>query len=109
MEWHHAPYGTGFLLCIVLSSLRVTAQPSGGPYGPIHQTYDLPAGMGKVYHVAPDGTPEESGALLTRPTTIETAFERVRTGDVIVMRGGTYRTGNLILNQRITSQPNGYV
>ena len=107
MKWLDVLHGAGIILCIGLGSLPVTAQPSGGPYGPIHQTYDLPAGMGKVYHVAPDGTPEESGALLTRPTTIETAFERVRTGDVIVMRGGTYRTGNLILNQGITMQPYG--
>jgi parallel beta-helix repeat protein len=85
--------------------LDVTAQPSGGPYGPIRQTYDLPKGYGKIFYVASDGEEKESGETLTRPTTLETAFERVKTGDAIVMRGGTYRTGNLILNQGITIQP----
>src|SRR5512137_2027197 len=30
------------------------AQPSGGPYGPIPQTYDVPKAAGHVYYVAPD-------------------------------------------------------
>jgi parallel beta-helix repeat protein len=81
------------------------AQPSGGPYGPIRQTYDLPKGTGKTYFVAPDGKAEESGESLARPTGLEAAIDRARTGDAIVMRGGTYRTGNLILNQGITIQP----
>ncbi|MGD1044885.1 MAG: right-handed parallel beta-helix repeat-containing protein [Bacteroidota bacterium] len=92
-------------LCIIFYSLIAIAQPSGGPYGPIRQTYDLPKGPGKIFYVSPDGKAEESGETLTHPTTIETAIERVKTGDAIVMRGGTYRTGNLILNQGITIQP----
>lgn len=95
----------GILICIVFGTLPVMGQPSGGPYGPIRQTYDLPKGTGKIYFVAPNGKAEESGELLARPTTIEAAIERVKTGDAIVMRGGTYRTGNLILNQGITIQP----
>ena len=95
----------GILLCIILVSLAVTAQPSGGPYGPIRQFYDLPKVTGKIFFVAPDGKAEESGEALARPTTIEAAIERVKTGDAIVMRGGTYRTGNLLLNQGITIQP----
>ena len=39
------------------------------------------------------------------PTTVETAISRVVTGDAIVLRGGTYRTGGLTLNQGITLQP----
>ncbi|MCJ7730360.1 MAG: hypothetical protein MUO27_10860, partial [Sedimentisphaerales bacterium] len=93
------------LLCIIFGSSPVTAQPSGGPYGPIRQTYDLPRGAGKIYYVAPDGQAEESGETLAQPTTLEAAIERVVTGDAIVMRGGTYRTGNLLLNQGITIQP----
>ncbi len=99
-------YCFGFILfSLVFGSLAVTAQPSGGPYGPIRQTYDLPKEAGNIYYVAPDGKPEDSGETLARPTTLETAIERVRTGDAIVMRGGTYRTGNLMLNQGITIQP----
>jgi hypothetical protein len=89
----------------MFATLPVTAQPSGGPYGPIRQRYDLPKGAGKIYYVAPDGKAEETGGTLERPTTLEAAIERVVTGDAIVMRGGTYRTGDLLLNQGITIQP----
>jgi len=81
------------------------AQPSGGPYGPIRQTYKLPTGAGKIYYVAPNGQAAQTGESLSNPTTIEAAITRACTGDAIIMRGGTYRTGNLILNQGITIQP----
>jgi hypothetical protein len=80
------------------------AQPSGGPYGPIDQRYEIPKAA-HVYYVAPDGKPEAPGATLEQPTTLDVAIERVTTGDTIVMRGGTYRTGGLILNQGVTIQP----
>jgi parallel beta-helix repeat protein len=96
---------TGIFLFIVLSSSLLTAQPSGGPYGPIRQAYELPKDARRIYYVAPDGQPEESGEFLGSPTTLETAIESVETGDAIIMRGGTYRTGNLILNQGIAIQP----
>ena len=83
----------------------IAAQPSGGPYGPIRQTYELPKVAGKVYYVAPDGDAKVSGETLAKPTTLESAIERVKTGDAIIMRGGIYRTGNLMLNQGITIQP----
>jgi parallel beta-helix repeat protein len=82
----------------------VNAQPSGGPYGPIDQRYETPK-TGKVYFVAPDGNSGATGAELAHPTTIEAAMERVVTGDAIVLRGGIYRTGGLVLNQGITIQP----
>jgi len=85
--------------------LSIFAQPSGGPYGPVRQTYDLPVTKGKIYYIAPDGQAEAAGDKLTAPTTLESAFGRVKTDDVIIMRGGTYRTGNLCLNQGITIQP----
>lgn len=91
-----------FLFCLCST---IVAQPSGGPYGPIRQTYKLPTGAGKIYYVAPDGQADQTGELLSTPTTIEAAIARVKTGDAIIMRGGTYRTGNLILNQGITIQP----
>lgn len=82
----------------------VGAEPSGGPYGPVPQNYALPKAL-HIYYVAPDGQPEASGASLAEPTTLDTAIARVITGDAIVMRGGTYRTGGLTLNQGITVQP----
>ncbi len=105
MKWHKVLHIAIIFLCMPFNSLIVMAQPSGGPYGPIRHNYDLPKGTGKVFYVAPDAKAEESGETLAQPTTIESAIEQVQTGDVIVMRGGTYRTGNLILNQGITLQP----
>ena len=97
----------GLLLVLVLASRPGWAQPSGGPYGPIPQTYSLPAKAAHVYYVAPDGKAEAAGTTLAEPTTLEAAIEKVVTGDAIVMRGGTYRTGGLRLNQGITWQPYG--
>ena len=96
---------SSILLFSLLFSLSVISQPSGGPYGPVRQTWQLPKTDGKIYYVAPEGIKEATGESLTVPTTIEAAVERVKTGDVIIMRGGTYRTGNLLLNQSITIQP----
>jgi hypothetical protein len=102
----HARAALGLLVLLpVLSAAPARAQPSGGPYGPVPQTYAVPASAAHVYYVAPDGRAEASGASLAEPTTLESAFERVVTGDAIVMRGGTYRTGGLRLNQGITMQP----
>ena len=67
----------------------------------------LPTGPGTIYYVAVDGLAGESGKSLSNPTTLEAAIEKVRSGDAIVMRGGTYRTGGLRLNQGITIQPYG--
>ena len=81
------------------------AQPSGGPYGPMQQTYVVPANAAHVYYVAPDGQADAPGTTLAQPTTLETAIARVTTGDAIILRGGTYRVGNLQLNQGVTLQP----
>ena len=98
-----------YRLCLLLSSLLFVASaghaaPSGGPYGPIDQSYKIPKAA-HVYYVAPDGNADSSGKALNQPTTIEAAIERVATGDAIVMRGGVYRTGTLVFNQGITIQP----
>lgn len=82
----------------------VFAAPSGGPYGPIQQTYTIPSTAGTVYYVAPHGDADATGNSLDAPTTIEAAISRVVTGDAIILRGGIYRTGNLQLNQGITMQ-----
>jgi len=93
----------GILFCLINGSLF--AQPSGGPYGPVHRTYELPKTSSKIYYVAPDGKRSEPGSAPDKPTTLENAFEQVATGDYIILRGGTYRTGNLVLNQGVTIQP----
>ncbi len=95
------------ILYAFFGARAVTGQPSGGPYGPVRQTYQLPKVTGTICYVAVDGDSSQSGRLLSKPTTIEAAVARVKTGDAIVMRGGTYRTGNLLLNQGITIQPYG--
>jgi len=95
---------TALLIALFSVAGLVYAQPSGGPYGPIDQRYEIPK-AGKVYFVAPDGKADAAGAELAHPTTIEAAMERVVTGDAIVLRGGIYRTGGLVLNQGITMQP----
>lgn len=93
------------LFCLIFNAFQVMAQSSGGPYGPVQQTYDLPKVTGKVYYVTPDGKPDQQDETLSKPTSIEATIERVKTGNAIVMRGSTYRSGNLILNQGITIQP----
>jgi parallel beta-helix repeat protein len=105
MKSHLQICGVCILFCLCIGLTIATAQPSGGPYGPMQQTYQLPKVEGKIYYVAVDGRADQSGESLASPTSLEAAIERVRTGDGIVMRGGTYRTGNLLLNQGITIQP----
>jgi len=95
--------------CLLVSALLFVAapgyaQPSGGPYGPVDQRYEIPRAA-HVYYVAPDGKADSPGTALEQPTTIEAAIDRVVTGDAIVMRGGIYRSGGLVLNQGITLQP----
>jgi hypothetical protein len=92
------------LLALVLAPV-LPAQPSGGPYGPLPQTYEVPRDAAHVYHVAPDGRADAPGTSLDAPTTLAAAVGRVVTGDAIILRGGTYRTGGLRLNQGITIQP----
>ncbi len=105
MKTHLSASVTLVFLCLELSAAAVSAQPSGGPYGPVRQTYRLPAASGTIYYVAADGDSTESGESLSGPTTLEAAIAKVRTGDAIVMRGGVYRIGGLVLNQGITIQP----
>jgi Right handed beta helix region len=90
---------------LLLASLPAQAQPSGGPYGPMLQGYEVPKSAAHVYYVAPDAQADASGTTLAQPTTLEAAIARVVTGDAIILRGGTYRTGGLTLNQGITLQP----
>jgi hypothetical protein len=93
-----------FHLFLLLFATSADAQPSGGPYGPVDKFYEVPEAA-HVYYVAPDGKADAAGTSLERPTTLEAAIERVVTGDAIILRGGTYRTGSLLLNQGVTIQP----
>ena len=95
------------VLCLVLPMAAISvvqAQPTGGPYGPIEQRYEVPT-EGRVYYVAPAGNPEAAGTTLDAPTTLEALVPHLVTDDVVILRGGIYRTGNLELNQGITLQP----
>lgn len=92
---------------LALAALPAAAQPSGGPYGPVPRTYTVPAAAAHVYYVAPDGRADAAGTSLAEPTTLESAIGRVVTGDAVILRGGTYRTGGLRFNQGITLQPYG--
>ena len=88
-----------------LSSVTpVNAQFYGGPYGPISKSYAQPNAK-TIYYVSPEGQPRADGLTLDNPTSLSSAISKVTSGDAIVLRGGTYRTGNLILNQGITLQP----
>jgi hypothetical protein len=92
------------LLSLFVMSLQIKAQPSGGPYGPISQIYELPEAL-TIYYVAPDGKADAAGTDINQPTTLESAISRVVSGDAVVLRGGVYRTGELKFNQGITLQP----
>lgn len=96
-------------LSVLIVSLFLTAisiaQPSGGPYGPVHKTYEIPKVPGKIYFVAPDGDAKAAGTEISKPTTLETAVKKGVTGDAIILRGGIYRTGTLVFNQGLVFQP----
>ena len=94
----------GALALVPLLVTPAVAQPAGGPYGPVAQRYAVPQAP-HVYFVAPEGRADAPGTAPDQPTTIEAAVSRVVTGDAIVLRGGTYRTGGLQLNQGVTLQP----
>lgn len=94
--------GLAFTLYMALPK-SVQAQPTGGPYGPIDQAYSLPQ-VATIYFVAPQGDAKARGESADKPTTLASAIARVVSGDAIVLRGGVYRTGNLVLNQGITLQ-----
>ncbi len=95
------------IFCAFSGLSSTVAQPSGGPYGPVAQSYRFPEVAGTIFYVSIDGDSNRSGESLNKPTTLEAAVQRAKTGDAIVMRGGIYRTGNLLLNQGITIQPYG--
>src|SRR5690349_12622178 len=92
------------LVAVAATALTARSEPSGGPYGPIQQSYEIPKAA-HVYFVSPTGDAAAPGTKLEQPTTLESAIEHVETGDVIVLRGGIYRTGGLRVSQGVTLQP----
>lgn len=92
-------------LLAILCCGVLTAAPSGGPYGPRHLTYEIPADATRVIYVSPDGSATHTGATLDEPTDLASAVREATTGTAIILRGGTYRTGELVFNQGITFQP----
>ncbi|KAF0152344.1 MAG: hypothetical protein FD143_1137 [Ignavibacteria bacterium] len=93
------------LIILLFLAANIYAQPSGGPYGPIPTNYEIPKTTANIFYVSTDGSAENTGREISAPTTIEEAVAKAHTGDVLILRGGTYRTGNLIFNQGITIQP----
>jgi hypothetical protein len=102
---HAAIAGVALLLSALIAPASALAGPPPGPFGPIQQTYEIPANATRVIYVAPDGNPDATGDSIDSPTTIEAAFERATDGDALILRGGLYRAGELITNQGITIQP----
>jgi parallel beta-helix repeat protein len=92
------------LVSLLMASISI-AQPSGGPYGPVHKTYELPKVAGKIYYVSPDGDANATGTDISKPTTLEAAVKKGVTGDAIILRGGVYRSGTLVFNQGLIFQP----
>ena len=74
-----------------------------GPFGPIVKSYPVPEE--RAIFVSPNGDPYSDGESLHEPTSFEHALSITETGDVIVLRGGVYRTGNLTFDKEITIQP----
>lgn len=93
------------VVALLFTAATAPAQPSGGPYGPLPQSYEVPKNATGVLFVSPDGRAEAPGSSLDAPTTLESAVRRAVTGNAIILRGGTYRTGGLTFNQGITFQP----
>ncbi|MAY75933.1 MAG: hypothetical protein CMJ31_14680 [Phycisphaerae bacterium] len=92
-------------IAVVVCYATSHAAPPDGPFGPIAQTYEVPQSAQRVIHVAPNGAADASGESPKAPTTIEAAFRAATTGDAIILRGGVYRTGDLVTNQGVTVQP----
>ena len=98
-------FAFAIVLLYLLSGCNQPAQKEEPvEYGPRARTYELPSVPGAVYYVAPDASASSDGLAPNSPTTIEAAIEKVVTGDAIILRGGIYRTGDLVFNQGIVIQ-----
>ncbi|MBN1952705.1 MAG: right-handed parallel beta-helix repeat-containing protein [Bacteroidales bacterium] len=95
---------TSLLICLLLTGQSLAGQPSGGPYGPVPQKFNLPETYGRFIYTAPDGNADSQGISPESPTSLDNAVKLATAGDAIILRGGTYRTGNLVFNQGILFQ-----
>ncbi|NJL18762.1 MAG: right-handed parallel beta-helix repeat-containing protein [Bdellovibrionaceae bacterium] len=71
-------------------------QEKFGPFGPEPHDYPVPA---VAIYCAPDGLEANSGDTVENPTTLEEAVRRATTGATVVLRGGSYRTGNIVFEK----------
>jgi hypothetical protein len=107
------PFLARTLKCLLLTACAglclplLQAQPSGGPYGPQRLDYPVPAVQGKIHYVAPEAPAGATGLSPAEACSLEAAIERATGGDAILLRGGTYRTGSLRVNQGVLLQPLG--
>lgn len=102
------------VLCAIIIAFSINAcnntesysgpDPDKSSYGPQPINYELPDIKGKIYYVAPNGDLNSEGLDSLKPTSIESAIAKAVTGDAVIMRDGTYRTGNLTFNQGIIIQ-----
>jgi hypothetical protein len=97
---HAFSMAASLLACIAF----LQAQPSGGPYGPQEQRYEVPTQAGHVYFVSPEAQTGADGFSIQTPTSLENAVAQAVGGDTIILRGGIYRIGGLVTNQGITLQ-----
>ena len=82
-------------LSCVAGLVPVSAQPSGGPYGPIQQRYELPQAK-KLFYVAPDAQGSDNGTSLEQPTSFASAIERVWLTSRLIRRSVPSREITLI-------------
>lgn len=68
---------------------------AAGAHFPI--TYDLATLTGDVRFVAPDGKDSATGTTDAPFASLSKAIASAKTGSTIVLRGGTYRQGNLVI------------
>jgi parallel beta-helix repeat protein len=92
------------ILSCSISTVTLNAQLPDDVYGPVNQFYQVPSVKGTIRYVAVDGKKENSGSDPEKSTTLNAAVAASKSGDAIILRGGTYRTGNLVFNQGITFQ-----
>jgi len=91
--------------CCVLATLggAPLRAEAATEYGPRSLSYDLPKDAGSIWYAG--ATTEGDGQSPESPASLSSILPRLRTGDAVILRGGTYRTGSWTLNQSITLQP----
>jgi len=50
---------------LLVATMPLNTQPSGGPFGPVRQSWPLPQTGGRVFYVAPDGNREAAAETVT--------------------------------------------